>query len=47
MELHSNFTFHGEKDSLNGMQPTANAFHHTLEVTWGLTPWFETGARLL
>lgn len=43
VELHSNFTFQGEKESVNGVQPTANALHETLEVTWGLTPWFETG----
>ena len=43
VELHSNFTFKGEKDSVDGLQPTEHAFHETLEITWGLTPWFETG----
>ena len=43
VELHSNFTFRGEKDSVDGVQPTNHALHETLEVTCGLTPWFETG----
>jgi hypothetical protein len=43
VELHSNFAFQGEKESVNGVLPTNRAFHETLELTWGLTPWFETG----
>jgi hypothetical protein len=43
VELHSNFTGDGRKDSVNGVLPTDNAFHETLEITHGFTPWFETG----
>jgi hypothetical protein len=43
VELHSNFTISGSKDIVDGMIPTEHAFHETLEITQGLTPWFETG----
>jgi len=43
VELHSNFTISGSKDIEDGMIPTEHAFHETLEITQGLTPWFETG----
>jgi hypothetical protein len=43
VELHSNFTFEGKKDSVNGLQPSNQALHETLEVTQGWTSWFETG----
>lgn len=43
VELHSNFTFQGSKTSINGQQPTDHAVHETLEITQGITPWFETG----
>jgi len=44
VELHSNFTVHGEQRSLNGVYPSHHAFHETLEVTHGFTSWFEAGA---
>ncbi len=43
LELHSNFTAEGSKQSENGLLPTQHAFHETLEFTHGFTPWFETG----
>ncbi len=43
VEFHSNFTFSGRKTISNGVLPTQHAFHETLEVTHGFTPWFETG----
>lgn len=42
-ELHSNFTVQGERDTVNGVLPDHHAFHETLEITHGFTPWFETG----
>jgi hypothetical protein len=43
VELHSNFTIKGERDTINGVFPSYHAFHETLEITHGFTPWFETG----
>jgi hypothetical protein len=43
MELHSNFTGQGTKQVNDGVLPTDHAFHETLEITHGFTPWFETG----
>jgi hypothetical protein len=43
VELHSNFTFQGSKDTADGVRPDNHALHETLEITQGLTPWFETG----
>ena len=43
VELHSNFTIDGSRDTVNGVLPSRHAFHETLEVTHGFTPWFETG----
>jgi hypothetical protein len=42
-EFHSNFTFEGFKQSVDGMYPTNHQFHETLEITHGFTDWFETG----
>ena len=46
VELHSNFTFQGSKDTVDGVRPDIHALHETLEVTQGITPWFETGFYL-
>lgn len=46
VELHSNFTAAGRKETENGVLPTQDAFHETLEITRGFTPWFETGFYL-
>ena len=43
VELHSNFTFEGSKDVEDGVRPTEHAWHETIEITHGFTPWFETG----
>ena len=43
VELHSNYTVEGEQNTVNGVFPSEHAFHETLEITHGFTPWFETG----
>jgi len=43
IELHSNFTLDGRKQIDGRLWPTEDALHETLEITQGLTPWFETG----
>ncbi len=43
IELHSNFTFSGSKEEVDGVYPTEHAEHETVEITQGITPWFETG----
>ena len=45
-ELHSNFTFEGSKTMVDGVRPDEHALHETLEITQGITPWFETGFYL-
>jgi hypothetical protein len=45
-ELHSNFTVDGRKSTQDGLWPTEDAEHETLEITHGFTPWFETGFYL-
>jgi hypothetical protein len=46
VELHSNFTFQGSKDVIDGVRPTNHQLHETLEITHGFTDWFETGFYL-
>ncbi len=43
VEVHSNWTAEGSKTPVDGVLPTQNAFHETLEITHGFNPWFETG----
>jgi hypothetical protein len=43
VELHSNFTITGSKQEIEGVLPTEHAFHETLEITQGITPWSEVG----
>jgi hypothetical protein len=43
VELHSNFTVEGSKETIDSVLPTTHAWHETLEITHGFTPWFETG----
>jgi len=43
VELHSNYTVHGAQETVNGVLPNHHAMHETLELTYGFTPWFETG----
>ena len=42
-ELHSNFTFEGQKNIINGVRPSNDALHETLEITQGVTDNFEIG----
>src|ERR1035437_1948057 len=46
-ELHSNFTSNGSKTIVDGMLPTNNVAHETIEITHGWTSWFETGFYFL
>lgn len=46
VESHSNYTFKGNKNEVNGVLPNYHAFHETIEITHGFTPWFETGFYL-
>ena len=43
VELHSNFTVEGTKTTIDGVLPTNHAEHETVEITQGITDWFETG----
>lgn len=43
VELHSNYTFQGEKDTIDGVYPTNHQLHETLELTQGITSWSEIG----
>src|SRR6266851_851599 len=43
VELHSNLTIQGTKRTIDGVLPTQHAWHETIEITHGFTPWFETG----
>ncbi len=43
VELHNNFTVAGSKKIQDGMLPTQHAWHETIEITQGLTPWAEVG----
>lgn len=42
-ELHSNYTFSGTTQTEQGMIPTQDALHETVEITHGFTDYFETG----
>ena len=42
-ELHSNFTFEGSKNVVDGQYPTEHQLHETLEITHGFSDWFELG----
>jgi hypothetical protein len=43
VELHSNFTFEGQKNVIDGQYPTEHQLHETVEITHGFNDWFETG----
>lgn len=45
-ELHSNYTFQGEKQIVEGVRPAYHALHETLEITHGITENFELGFYL-
>ena len=46
LELHSNFTFGGRTFMQDGVYPTHNLLHETIEITHGFNEWFETGFYL-
>lgn len=46
IELHSNMAVLGETRTIDGVRPTQHAAHETLEVTQGVTPWFEIAGYL-
>jgi hypothetical protein len=43
VELHSNFTAIGSKGIVDGVLPTNQAEHETVEITHGFNDWFECG----
>ncbi len=45
-ELHSNYTFSGEKNIVKGVRPSYHSLHETVEITTGLTDNFELGFYL-
>ncbi len=45
-ELHSNYTFNGTTQIVNGVLPSNHSLHETLEITTGITNVFETGVYL-
>jgi len=45
-ELHSNFTFDGEKNIVDGVRPPYHSLHETIEITHGITENFELGFYL-
>ena len=45
-ELHSNYTFNGSTEVVQGVIPSNHSLHETLEITTGITSIFETGVYL-
>jgi len=45
-ELHSNYTFNGSTEVVDGVIPSNHSLHETVEITTGFTPIFETGVYL-
>lgn len=45
-EIHSNFTFKGNKDIVDGVLPSYHSLHETIEITHGITDNFELGFYL-
>jgi hypothetical protein len=43
VELHSNYTFDGQKNVESGVLPTNHMLHETIEITHGITDWMEIG----
>ena len=43
VELHSNYTVHGQKYVIDGVEPTNHQEHETIELTQGITEWSEVG----
>jgi hypothetical protein len=45
-ELHSNYTFKGNRDIVDGVLPSYHSMHETIEITHGITNNFELGFYL-
>jgi len=45
-ELHSNYTFNGEKNIIDNVQPSYHSMHETIEITHGISKNFELGFYL-
>jgi len=43
VELHSNYTFSGQKKLIDRVYPTNHQLHETIEITQGLNDWSEVG----
>jgi len=43
IELHSNYTAQGHRETIDGVYPTNHQEHETLELTQGINSWFEVG----
>jgi len=43
LELHSNYTVHGQRYDIGGVYPTNHQEHETIEITTGITNWAEVG----
>jgi hypothetical protein len=43
VELHSNFTPEGQRNTIDGVYPTNHQEHETIELTEGVTSWSEVG----
>lgn len=43
VEFHTNFTVQGEKNVVDGLEPTHHAVHETIEITHGVNDWLEVG----
>jgi hypothetical protein len=46
LELHSNYSFDGERNITDGVRPSYHALRETLEITQGITDNFEIGFYL-
>ena len=42
VELHSNFTFEGFRETKRGALPDEHQLHESVEMTQGRTDWFES-----
>ena len=45
-ELHSNYTFNGQRNVVKGVLPSYHSLHETVEITTGITDNFEVGLYL-
>jgi len=43
IELHSNVALRGTTQRTDGVLPTEQALHETIEITHGFTPWLDIG----